>query len=71
MLSGGFGAPERPSGEGKIKGQNPKKSIQRRSAEGVEARDFFIPCGAEGASKTRIQYKNTNTEEAHESRRSS
>ena len=48
--------------------QNPKKSTPRRSAEGAEARDFFIPCGAfgaAGASKTRIQCKNTSTEEYH------
>ena len=30
--------------------QNRKKSTPRRSAEGAEARDFFIPCGAFGAA---------------------
>ena len=46
----------------KITGQISKKSILRRSAEGAEARDFLIPCGAfgaagaEGASGARIQH---------------
>ena len=43
----------------KIKGQISKKSILRRSAEGAEAHDFLIPCGAFGAA-------GAETPQAHE-----